>query len=147
MTDHTASMTASIAIVDSRRRTTVAKTAAGTRATKNQARRQSAAAVLRQLSLSVTLWSVMIEIPSNAARIGGIARIGSQPIALAAATLILVLVGVGSVMMWRAYSGTSPAQDRIASARQLQARTAQASQQLVEKTKGLEANQHEAIDP
>ena len=47
---------------------------------------------------------------------------------------------------WRAYSGTSPELDRLASSRQLQARTAQASEQLVEKTKGLEATQQESID-
>jgi chromosome segregation ATPase len=51
---------------------------------------------------------------------------------------------------WRAYTGTSPELDRTAAARQLQAhlqaRATQASEQLVEKTRGLEVTQQEAID-
>ena len=39
-----------------------------------------------------------------------------------------------------------PESDRLVAVRQLQARTAQASEQLVEKTKGLEATQQESID-
>ena len=73
-------------------------------------------------------------------------RIGSQPIALAAAVLTIIVVGVASIVVWRAYSGTSPEQDRITSARQIQARATQASEQLVEKTKGLEVSQQESID-
>src|SRR5258705_917411 len=83
---------------------------------------------------------------SNDSKANVVERIGSQPIALAAAALVILVVGVGSVIRWRAYTGTSPEQDRIASARQLQARTAQASEQLIEKTKGLEASQQESID-
>src|ERR1700716_1057774 len=88
----------------------------------------------------------MMEFISRDARASGIARIGAQPIALAAATLVVILVGVGSVVLWRAYTGTSPEQDRTTSARQSQARTAQASEQLVEKTRGLETSQQESID-
>jgi uncharacterized protein HemX len=88
----------------------------------------------------------MIEITSSHARTGPVARLGSQPIALAAAALVLLLVGVGSVMLWRSANGTSPEQERTASARQLQARAAKASEQLAEKTKGLEATQEEQID-
>src|SRR6202795_614216 len=88
----------------------------------------------------------MIEFISRDARASGIARIGGQPIALAAAALVVILVGVGSIVLWRAYTGTSPEQDRTTFARQLQARTAQASEQLVEKTRGLEASQQESID-
>jgi hypothetical protein len=88
----------------------------------------------------------MMDFISRDARASGIARIGAQPIALAAATLVVILVGVGSIVLWRAYTGTSPEQHRTTSARQLQARTAQASEQLVEKTKGLEASQQESID-
>jgi len=73
-------------------------------------------------------------------------RIGSQPIALAGATLLVLLVGVASIALWRAYTGTSPELDRVVAARALQARTVQASEQLVEKTKGLEATQQESID-
>jgi septal ring factor EnvC (AmiA/AmiB activator) len=75
------------------------------------------------------------------------ARIGAQPIALAAATLLVVLAGVASIAFWRAYSGAAPEPDRAAAARQFQVRAAQAaSEQLVEKAKGLEATQQEAID-
>jgi hypothetical protein len=88
----------------------------------------------------------MIEIPSRDARTNGIARIGSQPIALAAGALVVILLGAGSIALWRGYTGNSPEQDRVVATRQLQARTAQASEQLVEKTKGLEATQQESID-
>jgi len=88
----------------------------------------------------------MIEITSRPARDGGIAHIGSQPIALAASALIVILLGVGGIALWRAYSGSVPEPDRVVAARQLQARTAQASEQLVEKTKGLEVTQQESID-
>ena len=81
------------------------------------------------------------------ARPNTIARIGSQPIALAAATLLVVLAGIASIALWRVYTGTSPELDRVVAARQqLQARAAQASEQLVEKTKGLEETQQESID-
>ncbi|MGA7805506.1 hypothetical protein [Bradyrhizobium sp.] len=76
----------------------------------------------------------------------GLPRIGSQPIALAAATLLVILTGAAAIGFWRAYSGASPELDRAAATRQLQARTAQASEQLVEKTSGLEATQQESID-
>ena len=88
----------------------------------------------------------MMEFPSNKARGNMVARIGSQPIVLAAVVLAVLLIAVGSIALWRAYSGTSPEQERSASARLLQTRTAQASEQLVEKTKGLEATQQESID-
>jgi uncharacterized protein HemX len=87
----------------------------------------------------------MIEVTSHA-RTSAIARIGSQPIALAAGALIVIVLGIGSIALWRAYTGNSPEQDRLVVARQLQARTAQASEQLVEKTKGLEVTQQESID-
>jgi uncharacterized coiled-coil protein SlyX len=77
----------------------------------------------------------MIPVPSLDTTTNNSARIGSQPIAL-----------VASIAVWRAYTGTSPELDRVAAVRQLQARTAQASEQLVEKTKGLEATQQESID-
>lgn len=87
----------------------------------------------------------MIELTSEHAK-RGIGHIGSQPIALAAAALVVVVVGAGSIALWRAYTGTSPEPDRVVAARQLQVRTAQASEQLVEKTRGLEATQQESID-
>jgi uncharacterized protein HemX len=88
----------------------------------------------------------MIEVASREAKANSIRRIGSQPIALTAAALVIIVLGVGSIALWRAYTGTSPEQERLASTRQLQARTAQASEQLVEKTKNLEATQQESID-
>src|SRR4030088_2317898 len=88
----------------------------------------------------------MIEVASDGAKTRGIARIGTQPIALAAGALIVIVLGVGSIAIWRTYTGTSPEQDRIIASRQLQVRAAQASEQLVEKTKALETTQQESID-
>ena len=73
-------------------------------------------------------------------------RIGVQPIAIGAVALALVLIGIGSIALWRAYTGNAPETDRAVAVRQLQVRAAQASEQLVEKTKGLEATQQETID-
>src|SRR5258708_15364328 len=88
----------------------------------------------------------MIEVTSREAKTHGMARIGSQPIALAAGALIVIVLGVGGIALWRAYTGISPEQERIVATRQLQVRAAQASEQLVEKTRGLEATQQESID-
>jgi uncharacterized protein HemX len=88
----------------------------------------------------------MIEVNLPDVKTRGIAYFGGQPIALAAAALVAIVLGVGAIGLWRAYTGTSPEQDRVIASRQLQARTAQASEQLVEKTKGLEATQQESID-
>lgn len=74
------------------------------------------------------------------------ARLGAQPIALTAAALLLLIAAVISIAFWRAYTGAAPEADRVVVSRQLQARAAQASEQLVEKTKGLEATQQESID-
>jgi uncharacterized protein HemX len=76
----------------------------------------------------------------------GLTRIGSQPIVLGAAVFVLLVAGAVSIALWRGYTGASPEPDRVVAVRQLQARTAQASEQLVEKTKGLEATQQESID-
>ena len=73
-------------------------------------------------------------------------RFGGQPIAIAAAALVIVVLGVSSIALWRAYTGNAPESDRVVASRQLQTRAAQASEQLVEKTKGLEATQQESID-
>jgi uncharacterized protein HemX len=87
----------------------------------------------------------MIELaPGSASPV--VARLGGQPIAIAAAALVVIVLGAGSIAVWRAYTGTAPETERVAATRQLQARTAQASEQLVEKTKGLEATQQESID-
>lgn len=73
-------------------------------------------------------------------------RIGSQPIAVTAAALVLILAGVAGIAISRAYTGQPPETDRAAIARALQARAAQVSDQLVEKTKGLEQAQQDSID-
>jgi uncharacterized protein HemX len=86
----------------------------------------------------------MIELAPRSA--SPIARFGGQPIAIAAAALVVVVLGVSSIALWRAYTGSAPESDRAVATRQLQARAAQASEQLVEKTKGLEATQQESID-
>jgi uncharacterized protein HemX len=83
---------------------------------------------------------------ARAAKPISLVRSGTQPIALAAAILLIVLAGVASIALWRTYTGNAPELDRVVTARVLQARTAQASEQLVEKTKGLEATQQESID-
>src|SRR6266852_9408814 len=88
----------------------------------------------------------MIGVTSQDAKTPGIARIGAQPIALAAGVLVVIVLGISAIALWRAYTGVSPEQERVVAARQLQVRTAQASEQLVEKTKGLEATQQESID-
>ncbi|MEA2922242.1 MAG: hypothetical protein QOF07_2205 [Bradyrhizobium sp.] len=88
----------------------------------------------------------MIEVTSDDSKTRGMGLSGAQPIALAAGALILILLGVGGIGLWRAYTGASPEQDRTVAARQLQVRAAQASEQLVEKTKGLEATQQESVD-
>jgi len=76
----------------------------------------------------------------------GLTRISSQPIVLGATIFVVLVAAAASIALWRSYTGTSPETDRVVAARQLQARTAQASEQLVEKTKGLEATQQESID-
>ena len=91
----------------------------------------------------------MIELaPRNTSALhtGALARISGQPIAIAATAFVIVVLGIGSITLWRAYTGAAPETDRVVVTRQLQARTAQASEQLVEKTKGLEATQQESID-
>ena len=74
-------------------------------------------------------------------------RFGGQPFIIGAAALLAIVVGIGAIAAWRAYTGSSPELDRVVATRLLQARAAQASeQQLVEKTRGLEATQQESID-
>lgn len=73
-------------------------------------------------------------------------RFGGQPFIIGVAALTLIVLGIGAIAASRALTGKSPELDRVVAARQLQARAAQASEQLVEKTKGLEATQQESID-
>jgi chromosome segregation ATPase len=88
----------------------------------------------------------MIEVMSDDQGNHRIARIGRQPIALAAVALVLMLTGAGSIALWRATAGSATEPDRVTSARQIQLRAAQASEQLVERTKALELSQQESID-
>jgi hypothetical protein len=87
----------------------------------------------------------MIE-PGHDDGLGSIRRIGIQPVALAAAALTMILAGVAGIGVWRAYGGMPPELDRAVAVRQLQAHAAQLSEQLVEKTKGLELTQQQSID-
>jgi uncharacterized protein HemX len=73
-------------------------------------------------------------------------RFGGQPFIIGATALLAIVIGIGAIAAWRAYTGHAPELDRVIVTRQLQARAAQASEQLVEKTKGLEATQQESID-
>ncbi len=105
---------------------------------------------IRNIHFRLDLAQQMIPItrdahPANSSRNNRV-RIGAQPIALTAAALCLVLAGAASIALWRVHTGNSPETDRAVAARQLQARAAQASEQLVEKTKGLEVTQQESID-
>jgi chromosome segregation ATPase len=83
---------------------------------------------------------------SDDLRKNGIARIGSQPIALAAGVLLVLLVGVASVGLWRVATGSYPETDRAIAIRQVQARAAEASEQLAEKTKAMAVTQQEQVD-
>ncbi|WP_426443231.1 hypothetical protein [Bradyrhizobium genosp. P] len=86
----------------------------------------------------------MVELAPRNSEPGSV--LSAQPIAMGAVALLLIVFGVGSIALWRSYTGNTPEPDRVVAARQLQARTAQASEALVEKTKGLETTQQESID-
>ncbi|UGY15675.1 hypothetical protein [Bradyrhizobium septentrionale] len=86
----------------------------------------------------------MVELAPRNSPVGSL--IGVQPIAIGAVALVLVLFGIGSIALWRSFTGSVPETDRMVAARLLQARTAQVSEALVEKTKGMEETQQEAID-
>jgi uncharacterized protein HemX len=90
--------------------------------------------------------SLVREIRPPAHRSTASAVRGSQPIALAAAALLGLIVGSAVMVFARAHGDTSPETDRVAALRQSQARTALVSEQLVEKTNGMEATQQESID-
>jgi phage-related tail protein len=83
---------------------------------------------------------------SDDVRKNGIARLGSQPIALAAGVLLILLVGAASVGLWRVATGSYPETDRAIAIRQVQARAAEASEQLAEKTKAMAVTQQEQVD-
>jgi uncharacterized protein HemX len=88
----------------------------------------------------------MIHSDSHDPEFGSVLRIGSQPIALAAILLLLIVVGIGSMALWRATAEILPEVDRVASTRLSPSRTAQAPEQLAERTRSLEASQQDSID-
>ena len=88
----------------------------------------------------------MIDVRADDARSKGIGRVGSQPIALAAVALVLMLTGAGSIAIWRSTAGALPETQRAISARQIQLRATEAAEQLADKTNALEVSQQEAID-
>src|SRR4030081_3052777 len=88
----------------------------------------------------------MMELAPRNSDTDTVTRIGVQPIAIGAVALILVVLGIGSIALWGAYTGNAPETDRVAASPQLKGGAALASEQLVEKTKGLEATQQESID-
>jgi hypothetical protein len=100
------------------------------------------AALIHQRHIEV----LMIHLDSPDPEFGSMLRSGSQPIALAAILLLLIVVGIGSMALWRATTEIVPEVDRVALARLLQSRTAQAPEQLVERTRSLEASQQDSID-
>src|SRR5258707_15121349 len=75
-----------------------------------------------------------------------ISRFSGQPVLIGAAALVIILLGIGSIALWCAYTGTSPALDRRSAAPQLQAPTRDGSEQLVQKNKGQEAPPQESRD-
>jgi hypothetical protein len=88
----------------------------------------------------------MIDPASDDARKNGIARIGSQPVALAAGVLLVMLIAAGSVALWRVSTGSYPETDHAIAVRQIQARAVEASEQLTEKTKAMAVTQQEQVD-
>jgi uncharacterized protein HemX len=88
----------------------------------------------------------MMQLQSRDPEVENVTRIGSQPIALAAVLLLLIVTGIGSMALWRASAESATELDRAAQARQLQTRSVRTSEQLMEKTRGLEVTQQESID-
>ena len=88
----------------------------------------------------------MIDVTPDEPRKNGIAHIGSQPIALAAVALAVLLAGGGTVALWRASTGSYPETDRAIANRQIQTRAAEATEQLADKTKAIGVTQQEQVD-
>ena len=88
----------------------------------------------------------MIHLDLNQPDVGNWRRRDSQPIALATILLLLIVIGIGSIALWRATAESIPAADRAALARLLHSRTPQILDQLADRTRGLEGSQQEAVD-
>jgi len=65
---------------------------------------------------------------------------------LAAATLVVIWSGSGSIVLWRAYTGTSARTGPHQSARLLQCGPSRPPSKLVEENQELEVSQQESID-
>ena len=65
---------------------------------------------------------------------------------IAAGALAVLLAGGATVALWRASTGNYPETDRAVAARQIQARTAEATQQLADKTRAIGVTQQEQVD-
>ena len=87
----------------------------------------------------------MIEIATRDPK-NGAGHVAAQPIALAAGALIVIVLGAGAMALWRSHAANAPVQDRLITTVQLQPNSAQASEELSEKTRALEATQQESID-
>ena len=88
----------------------------------------------------------MTHLGSNDPENGSMLRSSSQPIALATILLLLIVIGIGSITLWRATSQMVPEIDRIALARLLQSRSSQNLEQLIGKTNILDTSQQDTID-
>src|SRR5579864_1883695 len=88
----------------------------------------------------------MIEVTPDGAGKTRIARIGTQPIALAAVALAVLLAGGGTVAFWRVSTGNYPETDRAIAVRQAQARATEATEQLADKTRAMGITQQEQVD-
>ena len=87
----------------------------------------------------------MIEIASQDPQNGG-TRVARQPIALAASALIIIVLGASAMALWRSHPSTAREQEPPVATTSLQVNTAQASDELNEKTRALEVTQQESID-
>ena len=72
-------------------------------------------------------------------------RFGGQPIAIAAAALVIVVLGISSIALWRAYTGTAPETDRAVVAPAVAGAHRAGVRTTGRKDQGLEATQQESI--
>lgn len=89
----------------------------------------------------------MTQITSDGARTTGATEIGSQPIALAAGAFLAIVFGVVLVGGWRAYSGSSPEQERLTTVRHAQLRASQVFEPSVDSSaRALQLTQQDTVD-
>jgi len=85
-------------------------------------------------------------VPYRPREASSLPQVGRQPIVVTAVALVLVIVGIGGIFAWRTYQGSTPESERLTASRLQQARVAQASEQLIEKTKGIAVTQQQSVD-